>query len=771
MSSKWDKWSRMGLDVASTTTMLGFSAAKAGTKLGFSITRGVASTAVGLTGTVVDRALFGGSIGAGEILGGAVSTAISAIESLALAPILFGESLTSTSLIAAHSTLSSLTTIFPGSDEASFSLASFVQLVRREWSEPADRDGLPEERYGVVKIAKALMGWATLQGVTSEYQERRWFQVLREIPVHDEVQTRRNSVDTPERPRERKISEVRVMSDVVYPSHGGQIVTADIGEAPTSTPSNSPLAGSRTYSADLSNTHQMKATKQTLRRLSKLVLGGYGGPSLLFFGVSPWPESGLGSGVTEKKQEELKLEHAVNASEEEVKDRHHKVTVDETQSVPGKPSYSWWSVLLGRHDHEIFMNYAKSHPHTPDDSSQGASASGGSESLPSVRPPTAFVGSENMMPRFWVLTDHVRREVVLVIRGTMSLNEVAVDLTCEPTPFELHSFPPSPTRAKRTGKGRMADLAEEDADVWSEFDEELESIPGSFPIDISTPPPKTKPRQEFPSSSLGDETHKPRERKDSETTTYLVHGGILKMARAMGAPGKPVHVAVRDALKRNRGYSLVLCGHSLGAGVAALLALMWANPYTRLTHQYSGLPRRRMVSAYCLAPPCLTTPALGKIAADSGLIVSFVYSTDIISRLSLGSVRDLTRCAAWLCKAEDEHGEGYSKVTKRALRWKAGYGKEGYEEWFLAMRKTLEANMHMTQLFPPGRVLWAMRDGDLHPAHRLRDAEGQPTKGGDKVRLFEVLDVPRAFDQVVFAGDMLSSHMPHQYDRALHELL
>ena len=93
---------------------------------------------------------------------------------------------------------------------------------------------------------------------------------------------------------------------------------------------------------------------------------------------------------------------------------------------------------------------------------------------------------------------------------------------------------------------------------------------------------------------------------------------------------------------------------------------------------------------------------------------------------------------------------------------------------FLSMRKTLEANMHMTQLFPPGRVLWAMRDGDLHPNHRLRDSEGQTKKmdkGADKVRLFEVLDVPCAFDQIVFARDMLSAHMPHQYDRVLHELV
>lgn len=190
------------------------------------------------------------------------------------------------------------------------------------------------------------------------------------------------------------------------------------------------------------------------------------------------------------------------------------------------------------------------------------------------------------MPRFWVLTDHVRREVVLVIRGTMSLNEVAVDLTCDPTPFELHSFPPSPSGPK--DKDRARDPVDEDT-VWSEFDEELESIPGSFPLDISTPPPKKKTAPQEP--PVGD-TRARRERTESETTTYLVHGGMLKMARAMGAPGKPVHIAVRDALKRNRGYctrlsytcalvysyfvstALVMCGHSLGAGVAALLALV-----------------------------------------------------------------------------------------------------------------------------------------------------------------------------------------------------
>ena len=78
----------------------------------------------------------------------------------------------------------------------------------------------------------------------------------------------------------------------------------------------------------------------------------------------------------------------------------------------------------------------------------------------------------------------------------------------------------------------------------------------------------------------------------NDTSPYQVHGGMLRLARAMGSKGKPVHEAVSVALSRNPGYGashtqlrralfvedehteLVLCGHSLGAGVASLLALV-----------------------------------------------------------------------------------------------------------------------------------------------------------------------------------------------------
>ncbi len=60
--------------------------------------------------------------------------------------------------------------------------------------------------------------------------------------------------------------------------------------------------------------------------------------------------------------------------------------------------------------------------------------------------------------------------------------------------------------------------------------------------------------------------------------------------------------------------------------------------------------------------------------------------------------------------------------------------------------------MHMTHLYPPGRVLWAIRDGDLDSSHRL-DAPMKDSR--EKVRLFDVQDVEQVFNQIVFARDML----------------
>lgn len=180
---------------------------------------------------------------------------------------------------------------------------------------------------------------------------------------------------------------------------------------------------------------------------------------------------------------------------------------------------------------------------------------------------------------------------------------------------------------------------------------------------------------------------------------------------------------------------------------------MWADPKTCRTVRSSDLPVGHHTSVYCFAPPAVTDAALSALSAN--LIVSLVNSHDVVSRLSFGSARDTRNAALWLCEAEGRsEGEGYSGIISRARRWKSGKGNPEDPEWFIAVRKTLEAIMNQHDLYPAGRVLWAVRDSSFHPSHQLH-GEDPSSAARNKLRLFEVLDVEKVFGQIVFAKDML----------------
>ena len=68
----------------------------------------------------------------------------------------------------------------------------------------------------------------------------------------------------------------------------------------------------------------------------------------------------------------------------------------------------------------------------------------------------------------------------------------------------------------------------------------------------------------------------------------------------------------------------------------------------------------------------------------------------------------------------------------------------------------------MTHLYPPGRVMWAVRRGDIDESdsgpqgEKKYDPSAIPVaESADTLRLFEVLDVEKVFSQIVFARDML----------------
>lgn len=113
------------------------------------------------------------------------------------------------------------------------------------------------------------------------------------------------------------------------------------------------------------------------------------------------------------------------------------------------------------------------------------------------------------------------------ISGTFSFNELAVDLTCEPAPFQTASSSVPRPQEPIASRGP---------------EEKQDNMPGSFSTGPSAMPRK--------------EPEKPPEEPEIEPNrlVYEVHGGMLRMARLLGAKGKPVQRAVDEALRRNRRY-------------------------------------------------------------------------------------------------------------------------------------------------------------------------------------------------------------------------
>lgn len=360
------------------------------------------------TALTFDDTIFGRRKVTAPVVEGAVSSAIDFAETLTLAPIYLGECISSASLRAAHSSIDILSIIFPGSSEASFSLGPFIDLVKREWDNPTPSHVIPIKKYGFADVARALIAWVALQGVTQEHHESRWSPYLREVEVHSPITG----------PQLKRVpSRVRVTSDLIFPGHRGQLISADIGEAPATTHSRQRSASvlSRLSMSSVTSSrwkdprleHYPKSTeevKMNLRRFSKMVLAGYGGASLLFFGVSPMfaSPSARAKAPTvsnEKEAEEAQLEKAINDAEAEMEG----TSGTSPPPLEDNIEYSWWDILLGKHDKEIFERSV--HVGRPGTHMQSRMRA------------TAVVGIERQMPRFWVLTDHDRCQVVLVLRG------------------------------------------------------------------------------------------------------------------------------------------------------------------------------------------------------------------------------------------------------------------------------------------------------------------------------------------------------------------
>ncbi|KAF9923041.1 hypothetical protein FBU30_006857 [Linnemannia zychae] len=249
-------------------------------------------------------------------------------------------------------------------------------------------------------------------------------------------------------------------------------------------------------------------------------------------------------------------------------------------------------------------------------------------------------------PRYYLLDDVETKQIVLVLRGTKSLHDLMIDLTCDA------------------------------ADLW---------------LDHDTSPLRDAHGNIVPKTEENLKRRRP----------FRVHGGFLKAARTIAsAETIGIQEKVKAALEARPGYSLLLIGHSLGAGIASVLSMLWADPATGLTPEVprhtcaprttgaetappspamspaptspvnekrewhskptaaqqeagqfylpgylpqnnvdSFLPPGRRVRCYGYGTPKVMCPRMSKRALK--LVTSISYGDDVVGRLSLGSVRNI----------------------------------------------------------------------------------------------------------------------------------
>ncbi|PRP81139.1 hypothetical protein PROFUN_01973 [Planoprotostelium fungivorum] len=608
-----------------------------------------------ITGVVGWLSLLGSP---GTIIISSVVKVFDVVESIGLSIIEAGSFLLSILFNIVGSTVDAMDQLFGNDEASSRALTAFVEMASREWNNPRH-----SHTFGGTKsitfyqTARALTAWAALQSVTSDYYEARFIPELEEIDLRqwdmDKMKRRKLIASGAEAPQSSS-DYLRISSESFRRNAKGDVIGAEIrGKAETPEP-------------ELPNRLDVR---HQLRRYSKLVIGSYGHLGLMIFNVMGAITQGLSPATIHREKP------ATVGTEQKT----------EVKVVEGHVEPNLWSRMWGTHDHKLLDRLGNLTP-----GSSASAVGGGSMKM----------GDRNRyIPRFFVVTDHKTKEIVLALRGTLSINDIAIDLNCEEKTFVL-------------------------------------------PCDYGKNP----------------------------EPSYSVHGGMLRVANLMADKSSPATIAVSEALIANPGYALVIVGHSLGAGLASLLVFFWCNPEEGCTSHNSGLPPGRKIKAWAFAPPCVADGALCR--RTRRVIKSFVYSWDAVSRLSLGSIADLRSVSARCTHGEASLVRG---TTRRVLAYRQGKLDDNPEkkraemEHFLELRRSLEVNLSGCTLFPAGTVFWLHNRADLKTPP-LENPDVSP--GSDSpYRLFKVTgSVEVVFSEMIFSKNMLSVHLPHSYDRVIHDL-
>ncbi|KAJ5889485.1 hypothetical protein N7504_010295 [Penicillium tannophilum] len=297
---------------------------------------------------------------------------------------------------------------------------------------------------------------------------------------------------------------------------------------------------------------------------------------------------------------------------------------------------------------------------------------------------------------------------------------------------------------------------------------------------------------------------------------WKVHKGMHASAkRLLEGGGGRVMITLRAALEEFTEYGVVLCGHSLGGGVAALLATMISEPSSSLTgpsfvtapyHPTStrlltdsntqtsestphyDLPSGRPIHVYAYGPPAVMSPFLR--LATRNLITTIVNGSDIVPSLSLGILHDM-HTASHLFKTDVSHAKTHIRqrlhetlrqsivhkfyVNQPPLVVNAGDGV-GEDAWAWKTLALLRDAMRAPKLMPPGEVfvvetLRVLQREAFTPQPEFGDGYPRLGRPATRVQMRFIRDVEKWFGELKFASGMLSDHNPARYETSLAALV
>nr|CAG8470662.1 3155_t:CDS:2 [Entrophospora candida] len=688
--------SRVSLDLAGILTRFALETCKISTKAGLGIARAMTTV---MSNRILQAATRDGQLSVYFLprIIDATTTLLHRTLSLTEQVTLAGLDKTSTTLQYALGTATeSISIIYAlfGTTDAAKALAEFVQLVKREWNANDDDHLEKLETFGAFRVIKSLTAWACLQYITNEKYENElcgW----KRVKLVDLWDICNGWVE---------ISH----DDTIYEDLEWLMVDDEEEEMVviTSNKSSKIVVGELTPRDEIPE-FSFSMNDERTKRLSNLFL------------------------ETTKRYSNPYLDEYENQTEEEkLFSVLHNL---KRYSKFSSSAYDFKTAIIGNFPllKRRYTGKGTLHRFTFARSSELPLDS----IVDTSHQKNSTVNSSMYQPTYFLIRDHTTQSIILALRGTMSIHDLIVDLTCEYEKFQLpEDIQKGDNTIHYVHKG-MFQVAKSlvkpgKVGVFEALKRELQQNDGYGLVLVG--------------HSLGAGV--------ASLLTLLLASPTTRMTtRWSGLPlGRRVHCYVFAtpcvmSIDLSKKAKTLVTSVAYGNDVVCRLSLGHVKDLRGVV-RYLG-------SANASTTP--KTPSPSKVEADQEVI-------------------------------PEENHELASKVFRKFLDYKSRTFSENdeksmvikreFEQFFWNVREEIRSHMKNVKLYPPGKVYWII---DSKRAPYCNASEEIVSDGPDEEIFFEknglynmleINNVENIFDEIWFTPQMMTDHLPHVYENVLKKL-